>query len=711
MLVADRGTFGTASRVQHTRAALTIALLLILGACSDKPRPVEPNASSAVSAKIVPNEDPGAPQDPNLNRADTYAVAIVEVQQRDVTYPDSLVVNPANMTVGHVFDASTPVMKYRYEVGYNYAGAQLAAQRATPGDTADGGLPDEAVNLSLIGSSTLAVNAYGANIVLGSSDEMTVASTFRATLGDINAVPPLVNGFSQAVSQSYLTSASPLAASAAASDNASSALAAPLAPAGVLVTEIQPGVVESLQEVQIANGSRSKRAQFALVDATWQLRSLSLVDHVIVKGQSEYHEASMRVRSMRVRRNPARDALRTVARALTSEADALTFNIASLPKPNIVVPPDSGPTLPPPPPPPTSCVYSAVRNGATGPRVDFQHGILTDACTWGAAYGPDLFQRGSNLRAVRISETPADQLYGIQASSLNTQLQATQAGAWVVVGHSNGGIVARKAHALYGIGKISGIVTLDSPHAGATITQYNRQFAATAAAATFGTAVLNSAAWAIDKLGASGVFGSISNAVLRKYGPGLLYTSGGIGPVFLSGSQNVFLDMQPGAGSAGGLNQPGAETFNITRVAIFSESPRSWLSVRVACDFLKKDGDACVRNMRAANRLSWVTAVVGTIAGIAGWAPGYALARGALALSASATAMDLTWKFLVDGGTQGDGTMSSYTQRSFPGKIVEIQIPGNPTHQKVTRSLAAKQLAEGQLRQRFGAVITGQPIP
>ncbi len=711
MPALDRESMCPARRLILSRLAISSALLVSLAACSDIPRPVEPNTLPSVSAKIVPNEDPGAPQDPNLNQADTYAVAIVEVQQRDVTYADSLVVNPADMTVGHVFDSSTPVMKYRYEVGYDRGGQQLAAQRATPGDTADGGQPDEGVNLSLIGSGTIAMNTYGASVALGTSDEVNVAATFRSALGNINAVPPLINGFVQAVSQSYLTSASPLASAAAASASATSANFAPTAPPGVRVTEIQPGVVESEHEVRIANGSRTKRSQFVLVDSTWQLRKLNLIDRVVVRGLSEYHEASLSVRQLRVRRNPAHDALRTVSHALAAETDVLTFDAANIPKPYLVVPPDSGPTLPPPPPPPASCVYSAVRSAATGPRVNFQHGILTDACTWGAAYGPDLFQRGTNLRAVRISETPADEIFAVQAPILNTQLQATQAGAWVIVGHSNGGIVARKAHALYGSENVGGIITLDTPHAGASITQYNRQFAATAADAVFGTAVLNSAAWAVDKLGASGVFGSISNAVLRKYGPGLLFVSAGIGPVFISGSQNVFLDMQPGAGSAGGLNQPGAETFNIKRIAIFSESPRSWLSVRVACDFLKKDGDACVRNMRIANRLAWLTAVVGTIAGLSGWSQGFALARGALALSASATAMDLTWKYLVDGLTQGDGTMSSYTQRAFPGGILQFQIPGNPTHQKVTRSLEAKRLAEGQLRSQFGAQIVGQPIP
>lgn len=369
------------------------------------------------------------------------------------------------------------------------------------------------------------------------------------------------------------------------------------------------------------------------------------------------------------------------------------------------------PEEPPPPPAPVPCPFAGARTNTTGPRVALQHGVLTDACTWGSAYGPNLFQRGTNLRALRVTQTPADELYANQAASLNSQLQATQAGPWVVVGHSNGGVVARKAHALYGATRVSGIISMDSPHAGAQITEYHRQFALSATAAAVGTAALGSAAWAVQKLGANPVVTAISNAVLKKYGPGLPFVAGGIAPIMLSGGQNVFLDMQPGPNSAGGLNQPGAEQFNITRVAMFSEAPRSWLSVRVACDFLGKDGNKCARNMRIANRLSWATAIAGTIAGLAGWAPGYALARGALMVTASATALDKVWKYLVDGGTKGDGIVSLHSQRALPGKTAEVRIVSGPTHQKVTRSFEAKQLMELQLRSRFGATINGVPIP
>ena len=127
--------------------------------------------------------------------------------------------------------------------------------------------------------------------------------------------------------------------------------------------------------------------------------------------------------------------------------------------------------------------------------------------------------------------------------------------------------------------------------------------------------------------------------------------------------------------------------------------------------FLGKDGNKCARNMRIANRLSWATAIAGTIAGLAGWAPGYALARGALMVTASATALDKVWKYLVDGGTKGDGIVSLHSQRALPGKTAEVRIVSGPTHQKVTRSFEAKQLMELQLRSRFGAAINGVPIP
>jgi len=115
--------------------------------------------------------------------------------------------------------------------------------------------------------------------------------------------------------------------------------------------------------------------------------------------------------------------------------------------------------------------------------------------------------------------------------------------------------------------------------------------------------------------------------------------------------------------------------------------------------------------MRIANRLSWATAITGTITGLAGWAPRYALARGALTLGAPATAFDTMWKYLVDGGTNGDGIVSLQSRRALQGKTAEVRITSGPTHQKVTRSLEAKRFMETQLRSRFGAIINGVPIP
>jgi len=128
-------------------------------------------------------------------------------------------------------------------------------------------------------------------------------------------------------------------------------------------------------------------------------------------------------------------------------------------------------------------------------------------------------------------------------------------------------------------------------------------------------------------------------------------------------------------------------------------------------DFFKKDGNKCARNVQIANRLSGATAITGTITGLAGWAPGYALARGALTLGAPATAFDTMWKYLVDGGTNGEGIVSLQSRRALQGKTAEVRITSGPTHQQVTRLLAAKRLMEGQLRFRFNAAINGVPIP
>lgn len=704
----------TGSQRLWRTARITVGLLVgaaTVSSCADVPvSPVAANNQLGISAKIVPNEDPGAPQDPNISRVDTYGVAIAETQEHSVTYTSSASLNPATLTVGNVIDASSPVTRYRYEVGYNGVGQQVAAQRLTPSDTADHVSPGDAVNFAFVGNTTIETDVNGQVVPVEVSNESQLTSQFRAGIGNINTAPPLINGFSQAVSASYLTATSPTAqATLSPTELASASATRVAAPAGVEVNELSAGVIETIERASVPGATREKRSQYHLVGKAWELKSLHAVETFDVNGQRGMRELTTTILAFRSYRNAQRDAMRANAAALTAKSDVLTPNAnafiltaASLPSPNKVVPPDTLPSVPPPGPP---CEFSATRT-SSGPRVALQHGILTDCGTW-RGYGPDLWTRGTNLPALRVTTTGSSQTYAVQASALTTATQGTQAGPWVVIGHSNGGIVARKALSLNSPSIINGIITLNSPHAGASITQWNRQLAFAA-----GFSVTSNAAFVtISTVIGAPVIGELGGAISGLVGPGLLFGGAGLGTALLQASQPVFAEMQPGPNAAGGLNQPGAEANGATvlRFGLYSETSRDWLSVRIACDFLNKDSNACVKRMKRASRFAFITALVGTIAGFAGFSPGFAVAAFAGSWLAKMKALDLLYKWMVDGNTNGDGVVSSYSQRAMPNAATVTRIPNDPDHLSATTSKDAQRAAEIILRARFGAQIT--PLP
>ena len=680
--------------------------LISCSGAADRP---DPTAVNQVSALIVPNEDPGAPQDPSIRTNDTYAVAIVQSKQREVTYSATTVLNPATLAPSNVIDASSPVTNYRYEIGYDAYGQQVAAQRKTPSDTADAGGPGEAVNISFVGGSTLETDANGVAVPVEPSAESAVTDQFRAGIGNVNALPPFINGFQQAAATSFMTrasvSASAAAASAAISPNGATAILATI-PAGTDVFERSPGVVEVTARATLGNGSREKRSVYALAGRMWQLQSMHTMEQFDVQGHRGFREVDATVKSIRIRRNAAKDAMRAHAGQLAVAPDQVLFTLPTPPKKLLIVPPvDSGPS-PGPTGPPTSgpdCEFGVTRNAA-GPRVVLDHGILSDCGTW-RGYGQDLWARGTNLKALKVVTTGSAQSYTAQANSWLAQILPLQAGAYVVVGHSNGGIVGRKVAQLWGSSRVAGIITADSPHAGASITQWNRQMALGTAFAFTSDAAFTT----ISIIVGSPVIGEIGGAIANVAGPGLLFVTAGLGTKLLQDRQDVFAEMQPGPDAASGMNQPGAEPYTANRFTLYSESPRKWLSVRLACDFLGQDGENCVKKMKRASRFAFLTAFIGTVAGVVGFAPGFAVAAYAGGWLAKMVALDAVYKWMVDGNTNGDGIVSSYSQRSMPESILETRISGDPSHLRVTTSREAKNLIETRLRQTFGAVIVQIP--
>jgi len=71
---------------------------------------------------------------------------------------------------------------YRYEVGYDQSGNQVAAQRYAPGDTLDDGSPSDAINIALAGAVVTERDAAGTVIVPEESPEKIVTDEFAVGL-------------------------------------------------------------------------------------------------------------------------------------------------------------------------------------------------------------------------------------------------------------------------------------------------------------------------------------------------------------------------------------------------------------------------------------------------------------------------------------------------------------------------------------------------
>jgi pimeloyl-ACP methyl ester carboxylesterase len=109
--------------------------------------------------------------------------------------------------------------------------------------------------------------------------------------------------------------------------------------------------------------------------------------------------------------------------------------------------------------------------GARGdnlPGIVFQHGIWSDACTWGRTkpWVLDRFYFGG--RAAISTNSVAT--YDEQRDQLSKAVTAMNDDRLIFIGHSNGGIVSRRLAqqiASYDPSRLQGVITLGSPHLGA----------------------------------------------------------------------------------------------------------------------------------------------------------------------------------------------------------------------------------------------------
>ena len=115
----------------------------------------------------------------------------------------------------------------------------------------------------------------------------------------------------------------------------------------------------------------------------------------------------------------------------------------------------------------TNCPNPTNNNGGTGNLV-MQHGMASDGCTWQYLY--PILQQDFKLGTVLIPTSSWSSALSQQATGLENTINASAASAFALIGHSQGGLIARSAaqhyQSLNQPNIVSGVASVGTPHQG-----------------------------------------------------------------------------------------------------------------------------------------------------------------------------------------------------------------------------------------------------
>jgi hypothetical protein len=307
-----------------------------------------------------------------------------------------------------------------------------------------------------------------------------------------------------------------------------------------------------------------------------------------------------------------------------------------------------------------------------------QHGIWSDACTWARLY-PQVASSFVFGSRVKIS-TNSIQTYDFQRDELRTAMTAGNGHDYVIIGHSNGGIVGRRVGQIekpVNPGKIRGVLTIDSPHQGGPA-----------------MSVALAGAYALAK-----VLHSIPGVCPSKRGCGELEMMGGLNSVAAKldafTTNPLYPQMTP--------NNPFRTVLNaapdpFVKVGIVSHSDQRWVWVRMFGDNRCAPEEDCGgRNtVKRTQRFYKHTKLVALISSVltVGFAiagqPALAIITGAvfsgsMTVLAAMKAFDIIYHQIVSPGDESDGLVPVRSQQ-YPYTDRDYNIFGADSHVGATRS-------------------------
>jgi pimeloyl-ACP methyl ester carboxylesterase len=544
-----------------------------LAACSDSgtaPRGLDGQGPSSVIAI----------QDPNIDPNDTYITMDQQVSSTTTVTLNEPVYDASTGQPTSNVTLSGPSENLSVEAGYNTSDQVLVnTYRAPDGVDGETSVANEVKAIKSVANSYTQYDAYG-SVVSSTTPDGAVGTSPLSVLGNLTGV---------SITQGVLVSD--------ASADPSTPRPALKLPAGARVEfpsrgvmrvttpmfGAAPGLAAAGQPTPGANGKGTLTRQYHRQADKWVLDEIQMVAEATTEHARFVNTHTTRISNVRWHENRGADAhRRNVAPAEPRAAAAKPAGFearglaASCPIP-VYNRGRGGPRMycddgggggyddgggytPPPPP--------------AGSNVVFQHGIFSDAGTW-ARMDPWLSGQFYFNTKLVPSLSSTSRLYD-QATDLIGRIAATGQNNFVLVGHSQGGLISRSA-AQRRTDLVRGVVTIGTPHQGALLARNGR------------TALANYLNGQINRL-AFGCYSPYQDA-----GCYIAYFLGNYAVntalrFAIDAAVPAQVDLQPGNAFVSGLNST-AEYF--TRVGIQSYANKRFILARLGGDAFCNPESAC----------------------------------------------------------------------------------------------------------------------
>lgn len=652
------------------RSAVLVSALLVLSCSSPAERilqvkPVKPNAIF---------DDPGTGAlDPSINPNDTYVVTTASVQSSVTVSSSTPMLDPNTGNTTNAFTYTSPAESFTLTAGYTPSRAPVAVADYSQDPTLQLG-GSELGKTRTIGSvsadySTLGAPLYAAEYETNEGPDSlgtVVLTSSLLTDGLVGGVSPPPTAC--AVSCGYLQ------ATRTQLDDSTIVIASP------------PQALTALSGQNVSTTTTYR------LSSSGRWRISNLVTRA-VKSSSGAQTASTTSMSLRVTREH-------INAALDQERhERLANGRVDVAPPSWVTGRNEVPTIhsstrsAPDPipqlrsrtcgPQPYAGIHAPIVAGGDG--LVMAHGILSDACTW---YRMEKNRIGTHYGwGQRIVENTTSTLpYDMQRDELIAKMP-TSTTNYVLIGHSNGGIVSRRIGQLAaatGVRSVRGVITVGSPHLGAPLVD-----GPIGPAIALVTATATTRVWlcAKNKRGCGEVQALLSNNGL------LQYTNA------IAGSGSLASQLSPNSAFRSVLAS-GSEPY--IKSAVISHSPNRWLFMRLLGDrSCYPDDPTCGGRARAAGterfyrhlrRTAIVYAITGTMASLFGATqaiagPSFALAIESGSMMVFLDMMDLAIRNWIIRSNDSDGVVPASSQ-FYPNVPINLQqqIPGADTHVGSTSS-------------------------